>query len=306
MNVQYINRFFCSIAEWRIALVFASCLWPGFFNNAQAAWHENYPQSGTMAHYVRLTGYGGDNAVNQQNLVISRNACVTRNTALGRPVAPFPSEAPSVIQQHAIEMYYTAQRVLIVKQGTLYTVNEEDCSLKEIPHHLLELRWEKGLCVVDLLKKQKRGICEGGVLGAAGLNQKALQVDLSKLPPELRKRAEAGLALLNQNNASTRSSPLPGLKVIGKKVLLSVPCSIYRNELANATFCVVTPEDSPSLKAHPVRDAPLNTGVPGILMEMNSVPLNLEPKKVRLNLPVSPDMFSIPNDLGLLPAGGAK
>ena len=73
---------------------------------ALADWHDQQPGSGVAAHYVRLSGFGGDNEVNSRNLLVTYKACAETQAAFGRPFESLPAQGlPAIVSTHDIEIY---------------------------------------------------------------------------------------------------------------------------------------------------------------------------------------------------------
>lgn len=239
------------IAAWASTSVCA----PAF-----AAWHDHMPGEGLPVHYVRLSGHGGDNAVNRANLAASYKACAETQAAFGRPHEPAPV-LPPIVQTHSAEIYYAANRTLTLKEGTLHFIDPQTCALAQRPHRMLELRSRAGRCDVDLLKKEAWGECD------AALHAKAAPVAALPASPE----------------GATRT-------------LLGTSCQVHAVPALKSQVCVAHPAPTRErpLAPHPIPAAPLNGGRPGVVLDIDTPALTLQAQEVRWNLSVSPKLFDLP------------
>ena len=235
--------------------------------DASAAWHDRYPDDGPQlpVHYVHLTGHGGDNDANRANLLARQHACVDMMKVLGKSVKSMSAdELPAVISVHDIEIYYAAQRTLTVSQGTLFDINRDDCTVLPVPHHIVHFAWTAGRCDVDLIRKLARGSCDVASLAGGPLPGAAVQP-----------------------RRPARALDVPG------RVVAGVSCQDHRLPLGDEV-CVAEPDAKDAPNPYPIPPAPLNAGVPGILVEARTRALTLRAREVRLNISVSNQMFALP------------
>lgn len=302
--------------ECRIAPVMAAFLLTAS-HNAEPAWHDSHPGSGVAVHYVRLTGYGGDNEVNRKNLIETHKACADTQAAFGKLAKALPPEGvPAVISTQEIEIYYASNRTLTIKQGTLYDIDRGNCALIAIPHRILELRSAAGRCDIDLIKKEARGQCDAAAHERAAASSmtyapsgKAPAVDLSKVPPQMRAQVEAQLERLKQMPRAQQDAPTAGIAATGqRKTLANTPCEVHRHEALQSMLCIATPAPSPErpLNPYPIPAAPLNGGIPGLLMAAKTPALTLQAQQVLLNLSVPRDLFAIPADVKINSGAGSQ
>lgn len=276
--------------------------------HAEPAWHDVHPGSDVAVHYVRLTGYGGDNDVNRKNLIDTYRACADLQAGLGKPVKALPPEgAPAVVSTQEIEIYYAANRTLTVKQGALYDIDRGTCALVAIPHRMLELRSAAGRCDIDLIKKEARGQCDASaheraaaLSSASAPDAKVPAIDLGKVPPRMRAQVEAQLERLKQLPGREQTAPAAeSPAILQRKTLVNTPCEVHRHEALRSTLCIARLASSPErlLNPYPIPAAPLNGGIPGLLMEAKTPALTLQAQQVQLNLSVSKTLFEIPADV---------
>ena len=271
---------------------------------ALAAWHDQQPGSGVAAHYVRLSGFGGDNVVNNRNLLVTYRACTETQTALGRPFESLPAQGmPAIVSTHEIEIYYSTNRTLTIKQGTLFSIDGKTCALVITPHRFLELRSGAGRCDIDLLKNKAVGNCDASAhaqaTGWSGVKQPSASMsamDLDKVPAQTRVQVRTQLDELRRRSAPT--TPDAGSHSTETKEVANTGCQVYRNLTVATELCVANPTPTAlnPLAPYPIPAAPLNAGIPGILIAAKTPALTLVAQEVRWNLSVSPDLFNLPTD----------
>ncbi len=267
---------------------------------------------GIPVHYVRLTGYGGDNDVNRNNLIVAHQACVRTQTAFGKPAKTLaPGEIPAVISTQEVEIYYAANRTLTVKQGILHDIDRDTCALVAIPHRTAELQSSAGRCDIDLIKKTARGQCDASLHERAAVHPAGIRppkVDLEKVPLSMRAQVQAQVERLEQLGRAKPDTSGPAQSDAQRKTVAGLPCEVYRNEAMHAIWCIARPAASPArpLVPYPIPAAPLNSGISGVLLEARSPALTLQAQQIRLNTSVSVDLFAIPPDVRVNTVSGGR
>lgn len=268
------------VAIWRVAraLAVATALFITA-NECTAAWHDDHSGSGIAVHYVRLTGYGGDNDVNRRNLVLTQRACVDNHARSGKPfVSVPPSAIPAIVQVHEVEIYYAAQRTVTIQHMTLNDIDFDTCGLLAIVNRVMKITSVAGKCDIDLIRNVALGMC-GGSLSIPGW------------PSVLPRRIPA--------------SPVGS----EYRTIAGTTCRVRVSAmLANWQTCLATAESNPAQQfdPYPVAIAPLNGGEPGLLLETRTPVLTLQAQEVRLNLSVAPALFEIPAGARINPGEGAR
>lgn len=257
--------------------------------------------SGVPAQYVRLTGYGGNNAVNVQNLKTAREACVKLNHDLGKPsqelnAGGYPEQA-TVIE---IEIYYSVNRTLDVFQSVHHSIDISTCGLTATKASTLTLRSGAGKCDVDLVKKVARGNCDAQAHANAAawkgdISRQIPVVNMDKVPPNMRDQVLATLQQLQKPDPQSATPKGLSRLANGTKTILDTTCQIYRHEQLDHEVCVaaLNPNDK-TLNPYPIPASPLNAAIPGVLLESKSAALTITAQQVRWNLSVSPGLFSLP------------
>jgi hypothetical protein len=261
--------------------------------HASAAWHEQFPGRGVQTHYVRLTGYGGDNAVNRNDLLIAHTGCAERNRFLRKPVEPLsPDDIPAIPRPIDVEIYYTANRTLTVTHGQTYRIEFDTCALTIFEHHMLRLVSGIGRCDIDLLKKEARGECDTDSHRRApalvrGVASQPSAIDVSKLPPHLRAQIQARLDQLNQvPKATSNTNPSTTRNT---KTIAGHECEIVRLTVNSGEKCIANPSSSFVIPA-----SPFNAISPGLLLETKNYLMTLLAQQVSLHMEVPEAVFNVP------------
>lgn len=268
---------------------------------AQASWYDEHPGSDLTVHFVHLTGFGGDNALNRRNLSIEYLACVDRHEAFGKPTNPLPPGGiPPVITSQDIEIYYSPNRVLSVKQSTVYVIDQTACELQAKSKRMLLLNSAIGQCDINLNTKEAVGVCDESAHEHAPNSTlaklaptKAPVVDLSKLPPQIRAQVAAQINQLKQLPQGPGGAN--GTSLLSKgtyKNIANFRCETYRANALKSELCIAHPKS-----LFPIPAAPLNGGIPGLLLEVDNPALTLHAKEVKMDIAVSKYIFSIPKDI---------
>jgi len=112
-------------------------------------------------HYVsrRVVGAPGmrDNVPALQQLV---RACVAALQRDHRPVNPPTSWPEDSMQESRTDSYYAKNRGITYRHGVFFSVNQADCSLRELESRTATLQSTKGVCEIDLLRKTAHGVCD--------------------------------------------------------------------------------------------------------------------------------------------------
>ena len=236
---------------------------------APAAWPDGPATERLPAHYVHLSGHGGNNDDNRKSLWDSHLGCVGQHRAMGQFVRQLSeAELPAVVQTHDVELHYAADRSLRVDKGTLAAISSKDCALEIIPHHVAEISWPGAKCSVDLIHKVARGSCDAKSLGVA-----------------------TGAPLWRGSAASQGGD---------MRTVADLSCRVHVLKLGGE-LCIA---ELPAQKApNPSRyfAPPLNSGFPGLLLDAQTPWLTLRVVEVRLNQWVSPQMFEVPTGVDLNP-----
>jgi hypothetical protein len=252
----------------RTAVLAAGCL----ADASLAAWHDQEPGNGVPVHYVRLAGHGGDNAANRTHLATTYRACAETQAAFSRPYEP-AAASPPIVQSHAAEIYYAANRTLTLKEGVLHYIDPTTCALAQRPHRILELRSRAGRCEVDLLKKEAWGECDA--------------------------------------EAHARAAAVPGMPAVtgaATRTILGTPCQVHGVPELKTHVCVSHPVPTRGRPRapYPIPPAPLNGGRPGVVLDIDTPALTLQAQEVRWNLSVSPKLFELPAGIRMrAPRAGA-
>ncbi|MHB1232073.1 MAG: hypothetical protein ACYCZQ_05765 [Burkholderiales bacterium] len=269
--------------------------------DVHAAWHDEHPGAELQVHFVHLTGYAGDNAVNRRNLLDEHKACVDLNRSLGRPARPLPPDGiPANAHPEDVEIYYSPNRTLTVTKGTLYKINFDTCALTAFPHHRLELHSAIGRCDIDLIQREARGVCDDRAHARAPNTTLAHlaptevpPVDLDKVPPAMRAQVAAQLERLKNLPQGPKNLYGAALVATGAyKDIAGYRCESYRADALKSERCIAHPH-SP----FPIPAASFNAGIPGLLLDMENTGWTLRAQEVRMNIWVSKDLFVVPAGL---------
>ncbi len=256
--------------------------------SAHAAWHDEHSGQDVQAHYVKLTGHGGNNARNRQLLLEEYTACANINPKLGLPVKPLPATGiPDIISSHVIDIYYAPGRTIAVSSGALHTLNRNDCGVEAHEHATLKfLGPEIDTCEVDLIRRKVKGIC--GTTTASTRSQTVL----SQLPPEKRKEALKQLERVKQTRfVGPSAGQLPGTGTY--RVISGLRCEVYRQPPTGMELCIARPDS-----AFPIPASVYNAAVPGLLLSARSEEImTVTASEVRLGIGLSEKAFAIPSDI---------
>lgn len=295
---------FSFLSIWHAGFCIVSSILAGLIlgvQDARAAWYEEHPGSDVEVHFVHLTGHGGDNDVNRRNLLVEHQACVDRKKAFGLAASPLSAGGfPPVIFSENTEIYYASNRVLTVDQGTAYFIDKATCELTARPRRLLKLVSAIGRCDMDLGKKSAVGACDEKAQEQAPNSTMAKivpgkipAVDLDKVPPQMRAQIAAQVERLKQlpqgSGGLHGTAPAPSG---GYKTIMGYRCETYRAEALRSELCIAHPR-SP----FPIPAAPLNGGIPGLLLDADTPALTLHVQDVKMNMRVSKSLFAIPGEV---------
>ena len=300
LNERY--RHFSSLKASRKILLLAMLL---ATQAALAAWHDQQPGSGVAAHYVRLSGSGGDNEVNRRNLLVTYKACAETQAAFGRPFESLPAQGlPAIVSTHEIEIYYAANRTLTIKQGTLYSIDSTTCAVVATAHRFLELRSGAGRCDIDVLKNKAVGNCDASAhaqaaawSGAGQASASMSAVDMGKVPAQMRAQVQVELDRMAKRDAP--ASIDGSIEPIETREVANTVCTVHRNRAVMSELCVANPMPTALnlFTPYPIPPAPLNGGIPGILIAAKTLALTLVAQEVQWNISVSPSLFNIPRNV---------
>jgi hypothetical protein len=252
-------------AIWMLAIVTGAATMP-----ASAALYEDHPGGETVAHYVMLIGHAGDNNKNRELLLVENAACADLKKTAGLSAQLLsPDEIPAVPQTKEIEIYYAADRVLIVTRGVVHRIDDDNCALRAYPHYFHALHTQDWTCNINMLKREAYGIC--GVSG---------------LPPTPR-------PLLRESN------PHPGTTEM--KDIAGHRCEIHRHATIGYEVCIATPPSS-----FIIPPSAFNAGKKGLVLDIANPALTARARRVKLHLEVANSLFSIPQGVKLLAEEHAK
>jgi len=266
--------------------------------NTQAAWYEDHQGKDLIVHYVHLTGYGGDNDVNRQNLLLDYQGCVDVHKAFGNLYNPLPSSGiPPIVEAFDMEIYYSSNRVLIVSHSTANLIDFDACALVSHSKRKLELNSVIGSCKIDLNTQKAIGACDEKAQERAPDSTlakiapaKIPPIDLNKLPPHMRAKVAAQIDQFNKlpGGPAGRGALLPA----GHKTIKNYPCTIYRANALKTEVCIAHPKSS-----FPIPASLMNGGIPGLLLEVHSPALTLQAQEVKMEMPVAKSIFAIPSGI---------
>jgi hypothetical protein len=274
---------------------------------ARAAWHDKLLGSDTAVHYVYLTGHDGDNAINRKLLQIEYDACVDRKHLTGKQSASLsPDDIPAVPRPEEVEIYYSANRTLLVVYGKRYQIKNEDCSLDVFVHHTLQLTSPVGRCDVDLIKKQTRGKCGSNEHRQAaafpltrGDSISLSEEDLRKVPPHMQKQVREQFAFLKKKlDAEKDGASAPAG---ARKRIAGITCEVSGYASVKTEKCIARPESQ-----FPIPASPLNLEHSGLLLEVKSEVMTLKAQKVLLHMSVSERLFTIPAGMAVMTVQSSK
>ena len=281
--------------------------------DARAAWHDEHPGSDTEVHFVHLTGHGGDNDENRRNLLIEYQACVDRKRASGLAASPLPAGGiPPVVFVADNEIYYSPNRVLLVTQNTRYFIDQAACELRAHSKKILEFGSVIGYCKIDMGTRKAIGACDEKAHEQAPNSTmakiapgKVPVVDLDKIPPQMRAQVAAQVERLKQLPQGSAGLPVTELVTTGGyKTIAGYRCESYRAEALRSEKCIAHPRSS-----FPIPAAPLNGGIPGLLLGVDSPALTLRAHDVKMSMTVSKSLFAIPSGIQVtnvrVPGAGA-
>lgn len=261
---------------------------------SQAARDDDLPGVGSTAHYVRLTGHD-KGKLPHQILVSLRESCVAINQGLNRPVAPLPPGGiPKTVVRAEREIFYSPNRVLLEEKGEGHDIDSSDCSLKARPFHRLLLNSTAGTCEADLVKKEAKGQCDARAhaMAPADTNDPRAPADYSKVPAHLRHTIPQMEAMRQQGLDSV------GARTGATEVHAGVPCEVYRAEAAKSEHCLARPASAVAGVQTAYRMRAIHGRFGLWLRETpDEEGMSLLAQEVRLDIPVTKDMFNIPAGL---------
>lgn len=300
--VNELGRYFAGLATCRKILMVVMLV---ATQSALSAWHDQQPGAGVAVHYVHLSGWGGDNEVNRRNLLISYKACTETQAAFGRPYEALPAQGlPATVSTQDIEIYYSTNRTLTIKQGILHSIKSTTCALVATPHRIVELRSSAGRCDMDLLKSEAVGNCDAMAHAQAAAWTGARQavtsvsgIDMNKVPPQMRAQVQVQLDRMAKRDAP--ASIDGSIEPIETREVANIVCTVHRNRAVMSELCVANPMPTALnlFTPYPIPPAPLNGGIPGILIAAKTPALTLVAQEVRWNISVSPSLFNIPRNV---------
>ncbi len=267
--------------------------------DTHAAWHDDHPGDDLAVHYVHLTGYDGNNDVNRRNLLIEYHACVGRHAAFGQPSNPLPASGiPPVIVTEDIELYYSPNRVLRVSQSKIYFIDQAACDLTSKSKRMLELNSVIGRCNIDLNTRKAIGACDEKAQEQAPNSTlakiapaKMPPIDLDKLSPQVRAQVAAQLQRLNKLPQGPAGLYGAALLPTGRyKTIANYKCTSYRADAWPAELCIAHPKSN-----FPIPASPMNGGIPGLLLDVDTPAMTLHAQEVRMDMAVSKAIFAIPS-----------
>lgn len=289
---------------WHIEYGIALGIVAGLIMTAQGAYaarNNEYPGSDVQVHYVHLTGHAGDNAVHRSILSAEHGACALALEVRGQSArALAPDAIPQIVYPQDIEIYYASNRILTVSKGVVYSIDPATCALTSKSRPILRLRSAAGLCEIDLNAKEARGVCDETAHERAPNSTfqhmaptQAPAIDLNKVPPQVRAQVAAQIERLKQlPKGAGGQNAAALLPTGGYKTIAGYKCKSYRADALLNEVCIAHPP-SP----FPIPAAPLNGGIPGLLLDMDSPSLTLHAQEVRMGISVSRDMFAIPKGM---------
>lgn len=253
-------------------------------------------------HHVRLTGHSGDNESDRKHLIEFREACEGLNRDMGKPVAPLPAAGyPDVIKPLELDVYYASNRIFRVTRTELYSVEVEDCSIARQEGEEIQVFSRAGMCRITLRKKRAGGQCDLAAHARAApirageiprTYQQALDIGLSRMPPEQRRKFEAGARAAGQQVQNP-----PGTGPTSEfRTIAGLSCRVHRETLWNGERCIAdpTPESVPGLDPYPIMAAAETLFFGGITLEARSQVLSLKAERVELSTQVPASLFEIP------------
>jgi hypothetical protein len=285
--------FVLNTVRWRILVMPILCLFMP--QHAGAALSHLHMGSDVTVHYVRLTGYGGDNDANRKQLLADHYACTEHNKFLKKPSAPLSAAAvPAIPQPFDIEVYYSANRILTLVQGKLYYIDDENCKLEAKPHHHIRVNSYAGECNTDLVMKVARGQCDDNAHLHAPVPPPQYSIaterpamDMTGLPSAISTPVQAQL-----NALATYA---------GTKTILGMKCSISQAKSLDHEACIAHPPSSFVIPA-----GSINGPIPGLLLELKDRAMTLEAQELGLEKRVSQSLFAVPKGVKVIQLFGAK
>lgn len=253
-------------------------------------------------HHVRLTGHSGDNASDRKHLIEFRQACENLNKEMGKPIAPLPAAGyPDVIKPIELDVYYASNRIFRVTRAELYSVDVKDCAITRSEGEQIQVFSRIGMCKISMREKLAGGHCDLDAHARAApihagdiprTYQQALDIGLSKMPPEQRRKFEASARV-----AGRQVQNPPGTGPTSEfRTIAGLACRVHRETLWDGERCIAepTPESVPGLDPYPIMAAAENLFYGGITLEARSQMLSLEAEQVELSMQVPASMFAIP------------
>jgi hypothetical protein len=275
-----------------LTLLVATPFLPG---SSLGAWHDDHRGTAIRAHHVRLSGHGGDNALQRRLLAEEYRACAETNPKLGLPVQALPAGGiPAIISSHEIDVYYAQGRTLTAGTGTRYHLDRDNCAVVAHDHATLKIANGDGTCEVDLIRRQARGLCSAHISASGASGGREVPIDMSKVPEHLREQVSKNIARLRQGRPP--GTPAPAVPGTGQsRTIAGLRCDVYANAALPIEICVARPP-SP----FPIPAAPFNAAVPGLLLDAQSPVLTITAREVTLDMGLSSDAFDLPPDIRIL------
>ena len=273
-----------------LALFLATCA-----SQASAAWHDQHAGDDVLAHHVHLSGHSADNEDKRHRLQQEQQACAGINASLGKPVAS-SSGIPPIIDQHDVDIYYTAGQTATITAGQRYVIDHDNCSVKALESHTLRLFGDNvgESCTIDLLKRRANGLCLPPNENGKPQNvAESPGVDLAKVPPHLRDDTQRALARISKRK---RHAPTNGsLPATGEfRTIAGIKCRMHRHPSLPLEKCIAHPDS-----AFPIPPSSFHAGLPGLLLYMtigDQTPA-LTASEVHLDIGLSASAFTVPADI---------
>lgn len=276
----------------RILLLLIAMPFPA--SSLQAAWHDEHRGTAIRAHHVHLSGHGGDNARQRRLLAEAYSACADTNPRLGLPVQALPTGGiPAIVSSHEIDIYYAPGRTLTIRKGTLQHLDHNNCAVVAQEHSWLEIESSQGKCEIDLIRQRTRGPCTTHATESGPARGRAeRRIDLSKVPEHLRAQVSGEVLRLRRG----RPEAAPGGSALSAtgltRTIAGQRCEVYGNAALASEVCIARPESR-----FPIPAAPLNAGIPGLLLDASTPALTITSQQVTLDLGLCGDAFDIPPDI---------
>ena len=242
-----------------VGAALVTCAQPG-----AAAWHDDHPGSDLTVHYVRLAGRGNVD-FEQKLLLDTYRICALTKRVRGEEPPPFSqADVPASPLTKDVEIYYGVEQTASVTTVNKHVIDMATCRLTMKLTRNATVNWANGHCDIDLVKKRAFGACKTSTF--------------------------AGLPTTRPHRVA------PADQQTEFRTIAGLSCRVHAHPIGPTEYCIAQPMSPAGALVEPValRLSPHNGNFAGLSLEVSTAWETLQAQEVRLALPVSAELFSLP------------